>query len=147
MAITHAKVSGKPDGADATLVRPSDWNADHIGASLLSKNLIFTRAMTAASGNVSYTGVGFKPTCIIFFASQGVGASWGFSDSTLITGGIRWLAGTMGPVSWTILLYDTDSKYQGAHIYSYDADGFTLAWESTPPTIAGTITIYALCLK
>src|SRR3990167_10657684 len=31
MALTHAFVSAKADGADATLVRPSDWNADHTG--------------------------------------------------------------------------------------------------------------------
>jgi hypothetical protein len=30
MAITHTKVSGIADGADATLVLPSDWNADHL---------------------------------------------------------------------------------------------------------------------
>jgi hypothetical protein len=29
MPITHAKVSGKSDGGDATLVLPSDWNASH----------------------------------------------------------------------------------------------------------------------
>lgn len=29
--ITHAFVSAKSDGADTTLVRPSDWNAMHIG--------------------------------------------------------------------------------------------------------------------
>lgn len=29
MAITHTKVSGIADGADTTVVRPSDWNADH----------------------------------------------------------------------------------------------------------------------
>lgn len=29
MPITHAFVSGVADGADATLVRPSDQNADH----------------------------------------------------------------------------------------------------------------------
>lgn len=27
--ITHSKVSSIPDGADTTLVRPSDWNASH----------------------------------------------------------------------------------------------------------------------
>jgi len=27
--VDHVKSSGKSDGADATLVRPSDWNADH----------------------------------------------------------------------------------------------------------------------
>ena len=29
MPITHTKVSGKTDGGDATLVQPSDWNANH----------------------------------------------------------------------------------------------------------------------
>jgi len=29
--ITHSLVSGKADGGDATLVRPSDWNAVHVG--------------------------------------------------------------------------------------------------------------------
>jgi hypothetical protein len=27
--LTHAKVSAKADGSDATLIQPSDWNADH----------------------------------------------------------------------------------------------------------------------
>lgn len=30
MSVTHAKVSAKGDGTDATLVRPSDWNASHV---------------------------------------------------------------------------------------------------------------------
>jgi hypothetical protein len=28
--LRHAFVSGKADGGDATLVRPSDWNAGHV---------------------------------------------------------------------------------------------------------------------
>jgi hypothetical protein len=28
--ITHSKVSGKADGADASLIQPSDWNGDHV---------------------------------------------------------------------------------------------------------------------
>jgi len=31
MPIRHAFTSPKADGGDATLVRPSDWNADHVG--------------------------------------------------------------------------------------------------------------------
>jgi len=31
MAIKHAFTSPKADGADTTLVRPVDWNADHVG--------------------------------------------------------------------------------------------------------------------
>ena len=30
MSVSHAFMSQKPDEADATLVRPSDWNADHV---------------------------------------------------------------------------------------------------------------------
>ncbi len=33
MPVKHAFVSAKTDGADATLVRPSDWNASHSGSS------------------------------------------------------------------------------------------------------------------
>ena len=29
VTFTHAKVSGKADGTDDTLVKPTDWNADH----------------------------------------------------------------------------------------------------------------------
>lgn len=31
MTITHSFVSAKSDGGDATLVKPSDWNAGHVG--------------------------------------------------------------------------------------------------------------------
>ena len=31
MAIKHAFTSEKSDGSDSTVVRPSDWNADHVG--------------------------------------------------------------------------------------------------------------------
>jgi hypothetical protein len=31
MGITHAFTNPKEDGGDTTIVRPSDWNADHVG--------------------------------------------------------------------------------------------------------------------
>ena len=37
MAIKHAFTSAKEDGADATLVRPSDWNAEHTGIKIVRK--------------------------------------------------------------------------------------------------------------
>lgn len=30
MSVSHAKVSAIADGADTNVVRPSDWNADHV---------------------------------------------------------------------------------------------------------------------
>jgi hypothetical protein len=38
MAVTHAFVSAKSDGGDATLVRPSNWNADHAITGVISVN-------------------------------------------------------------------------------------------------------------
>lgn len=43
MAVKHTFVSGKSDGADTTLVRPSNWNADHT-----IDNATITRLMEAA---------------------------------------------------------------------------------------------------
>jgi len=37
MPITHAFVSGIADGADTTLVRPVDWNATHLGLTVVRK--------------------------------------------------------------------------------------------------------------
>ena len=35
MPITHSKVSSVSDGADTTLVRPSDWNASHVTTGII----------------------------------------------------------------------------------------------------------------
>jgi hypothetical protein len=45
MAITHTKVSGIADGGDATLVLPSDWNANH---TLGADDNLLTDAQVAA---------------------------------------------------------------------------------------------------
>ena len=80
MAITvkHSKVSTIPDGADDSVVRPSDWNADHVldgtipvanggtGASTLTGYVKGngTSAMTASSTipNTDITGLGTMST-------------------------------------------------------------------------------------
>lgn len=51
MPIKHAKVSAKADGADATLVQPSDWNGDHVVDQFLDLPDISTPAAPAA-GNL-----------------------------------------------------------------------------------------------
>lgn len=47
MPIKHAFTSAKSDGADATLVRASNWNADHTVATLELANTISPSALTA----------------------------------------------------------------------------------------------------
>lgn len=53
MSITHAKVSAKSDGGDATLILPSDWNAAHTGevVGLIGRTLLGadTAAITFSS--------------------------------------------------------------------------------------------------
>jgi hypothetical protein len=39
MPVKHAFTSGKADGGDATLIRPSNWNADHIGGILFPSGM------------------------------------------------------------------------------------------------------------
>lgn len=51
MAIKHAFVSGKSDGGDATLVRPSNWNADHTGGVEQSGWIVASGAWTYASAS------------------------------------------------------------------------------------------------
>lgn len=56
MAVTHLKVSAKADGGDATLVLPSDWNADHTTGTIDVENVDTTISRSAA-GVIAVEGV------------------------------------------------------------------------------------------
>lgn len=54
MSITHTFVSGISDGSDATLVRPSNWNAAHSGSPLTWTEITgTTQAMTTNNGYIA----------------------------------------------------------------------------------------------
>jgi hypothetical protein len=55
MPISHPFVSGKSDGADATLVRPSNWNADHAG--FLTAGLTSDATTNSTTNLVEITGL------------------------------------------------------------------------------------------
>lgn len=55
MAIKHAFTSGKADGGDATLVQPSNWNANHTIDSEVTFPAIASPA-TPAAGNFNFFG-------------------------------------------------------------------------------------------
>ncbi len=55
MAITHTKVSEIADGADTTLVRPIDWNAEHTIDVPINKNAIINGGMRVAQRGTSFT--------------------------------------------------------------------------------------------
>lgn len=104
-----------------------------------------TRDMTAASGDVSYTSVGFKPKAIIFIAIVDAGplSSIGFDDATghksiLMQAADTWSYST----AYSIFISGT----QKAIVKSFDSDGFTLTWtkESSP---TGTAQIMYLAFR
>lgn len=97
----------------------------------------FTRDLTAASGDVSYTGVGFTPSHIDFHGVVGnnVASSHGFSqpdksgtgiftNEAIPQGGINTDAGANS----VLTLVSAANAFQTAIIKSYDSDGFTLTW-------------------
>ncbi len=69
MAITHTFVSEVEDGEDATLVRPSNWNAAHTGIALVSK----------ASDETVNNSTTLQNDDALLFAI-GTAGTWGFED-------------------------------------------------------------------
>jgi hypothetical protein len=101
----------------------------------------FTRVLSTASGNVAYTGIGFKPRVLIQLgglSGGGVGVGLGdIAKQAAITDG-----GYMVPS----FIYIENSGAQRADIISFEADGFTLAWVKIGSPTA-TITIYFIASR
>jgi len=106
-----------------------------------------SRDMTAASGNVAYTGIGFRPSYILFLAGVTATAaiSIGFDDNINTE---RHLANLheQTPDTWQvggsscINVRTASSAVQIAVISSFDSDGFTLTWTKFNSPPAGTLT-------
>ena len=124
-------------------------------AGLSSQQGVFTKNIGDATGTTSaVTGVGFRPTCIFFFAggsSPGAGyASWGFADSDAAG---RSLVDYNNVSSGTYDVWTDEIRMNSSHpnryrgnITSYDADGFTIYW-TKDNTMSGSISINYLALK
>ena len=112
--------------------------------------ITFTRDMTAASGDVSYTGAGFTPRQVMFFgavASNSAG-SWGSDDGTDTMCTNQLSTGNMSSnTSASIDLENNAGESQTAVIKTLDSDGFALTWTKTNTPPAGTATIIAICFK
>lgn len=139
------------DGTNFILLNPA------ISSILLSSKVgNFTRDLTAASGNVSYTGVGFKPTSITLLGALNNETSDsvvynGFADSAK-SGSCLYLDATaVAAVSSAANLIKvvgpgSAANLQTADVNSYDADGFTLAWTKTN-TPTGVVTFRYIAYK
>lgn len=99
-----------------------------------------TRTLSAASGTVAYTGLGFKPTSIEFTGAVDTVPEWfiGWADAN--SNGSRCLTsdgtGAMYSSGDCIrIIRSSTGNEQKATLVSFDADGFTLSWTKvgSPP--------------
>jgi hypothetical protein len=117
-----------------------------------SKVVAYTRDMTAASGDVSYTGATFKPRSIIVLAVYTASLSIGFGDISnsnwFITLYGTNLATTYFDVFLTILMEDAAAtKQQQLVLKSINTDGFTGTWTKVGTPAVGTGNFIVLYLR
>ena len=130
-----------------TLTSPAITNGTFTGGgALLSKITDSTRVLTAASGDVAYTGVGFVPSSIRCYAVVADAAGpWSIGDSDSNGGAIYMFkrldnSNFNAESTGLVFLLTSTSNQQKAVVKSYDADGFTLTWTKTgSPTGTGKL--------
>lgn len=122
-----------------------------IDGALKSKIITATRDMTAATGDVIYTGVGFIPTAIIAMGAINttMNISIGISDSSMNSNQINQIftGNTYEDLTSKLLVFATAAgATQSAIVKSFDADGFTLTWtKANSPT--GTANLKFICFR
>ena len=118
-------------------------------ADFLPKSYIgfFTRDMSLATGTQAITGVGFKPSSIIFFANVQTdpAISWGMdsvSNRAYIAdngnGTQQWQGGGGAAYPVSLQIATAVADYIDGKVNSMDTDGFTIGWtkNGTPTATA-----------
>jgi hypothetical protein len=118
-----------------------------------------TRDMTAAGAptDVAYTGLGFKPSAAIFFAT--VPGTSMMSIGFVVPGGAQGVidddsSGGAGATNWNLrssevidLCQTFNSVRQDAAWKSFDTDGLTLTWTKSGSPSANTAILRILCFR
>jgi len=114
----------------------------------LSRSITFTRDPAAPSGDVSYSGLGFKPSSCMGVGTQ-VGGAYGtvlgFADSSLGSHSINHAA--INTVETKFLVLGRGAANQTAVMKSYDNDGFTLAWMKRGNPDGGPNNVIVTCQR
>jgi len=106
-----------------------------------------TRAMADVSGDVAYTGYGFKPSVLIITSCLGDALSWAQIDINLDERCVYKKADTKTFYSgnYSVMIMLSATSAQEAIIKSLDSDGFTLTWaKAGTPAGTGNFTVLAL---
>lgn len=114
------------------------------------KIIAATKDMAAATADVAYTGVGFKPAAIIAMAAinSTVEYSMGFADAGGTTGNLYdgSSSANMAVDGNFLTLWAAAGGAQTGTLKSLDSDGFTMTWTKyLTPT--GTVTIRFICFR
>ncbi len=124
----------------------AQWYIDPVGLHMGT----FSRDMTAASGDVAYTGIGFTPKAVIFLAGVSTASiSVGFGNASIHACIVVFIASTTGFGTYSsleITLIEEAGKSQAAVIKSLDSDGFTLTWTKNGSPSAATASIFYLAI-
>ena len=105
------------------------------------------RDMTAVSGDVSETGIGFQPRYVIFFCGVNTTSkvSWGFDDASNRICIADYHGQTVNTyfvsTGHSIKIMQDASNMQQGLLKTLDADGFTITWFKEGSPSAGTAII------
>jgi hypothetical protein len=119
------------------------------GSTLTSKISSFTYDMSTATGTIAYTGVGFEPVEVIFFAGTDDGSAVGRASTGVDNGTGKMTLADRSQVTartWRVSTSESIRCWTGAsdsvagYISTMGSDGFTISWTKTgSPT--GTLTV------
>jgi len=111
-----------------------------------------TRVGTADSGDVAYTGYGFKPSLLICVAYIYGTFEWcvGMDDGSThycLEAVVIAAAPVLSGAAKLVAIWQDGTHVQDAYVKSFDADGFTLTWAKTGDGVTGTIQIYIAAFR
>lgn len=130
-------------------VQAGAWG--QVSGNMVSYIAGFVRVLNAAEGNISITGVGFRPTTLVAIAEvvNSDKVCMGIAGNLAVSQGIYQKEDTnvWRDQPYLLNFYEDDAaNLSRGRVFSYDADGFTLVWSKTGNPI-GTATILILCFR
>jgi len=108
----------------------------------------FTRDLTAASGDASITGVGFKPSNVIFISGWNNNSfAVGFDNGASAVHGVVASSCFHGTVASIRFLTSANTDATNGKIKSLDSDGFTVTYTLSNSQSGQTGTIYYIAFR
>jgi hypothetical protein len=130
-SVVHQFVSSKPDGADTSLVRPSNWNAGHVITIDLADNANLSN--TLANSKLTNSSITLGSTSISLGATVGI-----INDLTIQTPSINGVVSTTG---LTLPAFTLGGSLSGNLTLSTSGAAINLGSATDASTPAQTITI------